>query len=148
MITTSFTRFSFHFLKQLNLTFIARKKTRWLPLWLPHKMSKRNLALEIWSIGIFFEHVWPCQWERIEEMHIRIYVQVKYAHNIIVECHVCDERINGGNYNHFENGVLLQKIQDIMLIIITKKITNFLLNWYKGNEWCFITTKVGCNFLA
>jgi hypothetical protein len=44
--------------------------------------------------------------------------------------------------------VLLQKIQDIMLIIITKKIINFLLNWYKGNEWCFITTKVGCNFLA
>ncbi len=32
-----------------------------------------------------------------------------------------DKRVDGGTFNHFENGMLLQKIKDIMLIVITKK---------------------------
>jgi hypothetical protein len=36
-----------------------------------------------------------------------------------------DKRVGGGTLNHFENGMLLQKIKDIMLIVITKKILNF-----------------------
>jgi len=36
-----------------------------------------------------------------------------------------DKRVGGGTLNHFENGMLLQKIKDIMLIVITKKNLNF-----------------------
>jgi hypothetical protein len=46
----------------------------------------------------------------------------------MVDYLVCDKKVNGGAFNHFENGVLLQKIQDIMFIVITKNLTNSLLN--------------------
>jgi hypothetical protein len=39
-----------------------------------------------------------------------------------------DKRVGGGTFNHFENGMLLQKIENVMLIVITKKLINSLLN--------------------
>lgn len=38
-----------------------------------------------------------------------------------------DKRVGGGTFDHPENGVFLQKIQDITLIIITKKELHTLL---------------------
>ncbi len=56
------------------------------------------------------------------------------AHNIIIECPVCGQRVGGGTFDHFGNGVLLEMIKDVVFIVITTKLTIFLLNWYKANE--------------
>jgi hypothetical protein len=53
---------------------------------------------------------------------------VENAHNIIIECPVCGQRVGGGTFDHFGNGVLLEMIKDVVFIVITTKLTIFLLN--------------------
>jgi hypothetical protein len=43
-----------------------------------------------------------------------------------------DKRVGGGAFHHPGNGVLLQMIGDIMLIILRTKETHPLLNRHKG----------------
>jgi hypothetical protein len=53
----------------------------------------------------------------------------------LVECPVstalinpANEKVSGGAFHHLENGVLLQMIWDIMLIVLKTKETHPLLN--------------------